>query len=562
MSALLEQTTVVATRPNQVDVFTADMFGLVRPEDIARKEAADAAEALKLSKAAEDEAERQQRAQQRAERALERAALRANETPEQRLKREAKKAAAAEKREKKKLANVVAKRGAFFDFFDGGDSIAAQRLIEQQDDAQHDTQEALERNPSILSAEGMTAQEQLAAREALDDARFQRKLGLPIDEVRESLHAAGVNADDVLAQLAKVEEVVGANYPEEPIQELLIEDLDAGDDEDFADELSGEVELSEGDDEVTPKTKRAKSDESAATTALSALMRRIRGPRYEPLTEAQENALYVRIQAGDTAARNELVDHNMRFLVSRAKTFTYTGRPMDFLISAGTTGLIIAAEKFDPTRGRFTSCAAQWIRQSIQRSLLGDSLIKTPAYLPVKANKLRREADAETDPVLKAELTVKAEAADREVKARRAQHVSLDGSQDDDSDGAGLHNMFASEAEGPDEMMEKRRLLTQLLKAANELTDAKGNANDRGREIFLRRMGLHEDHIGEPQTLAEVAEALSPAGSDGKAGISRERVRQLYVTAATDVANAVIAWARGEDNLPTGFRKSLLNPGR
>jgi RNA polymerase primary sigma factor len=442
-----------------------------------------------------------------------------------------------------------------FDLF-SDDPMAAIAIIELAEAAQQDVDAAIAANPSILSAVAQTPEQEIAAREGLDFARFMRTAGLPAEQVAEALTSSGKDAPALLEKLAQVEAEVGADYPEEVVPELADE---YGAEDDLTAEVEAEAAAIGGDadadsDEESPKKKRKKAgEEVAADSALVALLRRIRGKRYEPLTIDQENALAARIRDGDLSARNELVDHNMRFLVLMAKRFTYTGRPMDVLISAGTTGLITAAQKFDPTRGRFTTCASQWIRQSIQRSLLTDSLLKTPAYLPAKASKLRKAADAATDADEKARLTAEADNVDREVKARRATHVSLDGGQDDDSDGGGLHNMFAAESEGPDELMEKRQLVSQLVKAAMELTDADGEPNERGRDIFLLRIGLHEDHIGEPQTLAQVADIYD---------ISRERVRQIYTVAAIDVANAVQVWARGADNLPPGFRKSLLNPGR
>lgn len=522
MNATLEAP--VAEAPLAVEVLHFDMWGYT-PEEEAKLQA----EAVKKGDAAKLKAEKAEKAKL--------------------------KAAAAPTPAKPKVARAKTFDDQTIGLF-ADDAVAALKVLELTEHAQVDVDEALERNPGILGVEELSPAEQQVARETLEQARFMRQSGLPTELVEKSLYAAGVDAPAVLEQLAQVEQVVGAEYPEQPLAELVDVEVDESEVDLEYDEGDDEAEMmgeSASDDEPKAKRKKKGEAEAVSDTALTALMRRIRGPRYSPLTQEQENVMAARIRAGDPAARNELVEHNMRFLVAQAKKFTYTGRPMDFLISAGTKGLITAAEKFDPARGRFTTCAAQWIRQSIQRELLGDSLLKTPAYLPVKANKLRREAEAATDPVQKAELQEKADAADREVKARRAMHVSLDGGQDDDSDGGGLHNMFASEAEGPDEMMEKRQLITQLVKAAHAITDAEGELNVRGRDIFLLRMGLHEEHIGEPQTLAEVATRYE---------ISRERVRQLYTVAAIDIANAVQVWARGEDNLPANFRKSLLNPGR
>lgn len=464
------------------------------------------------------------------------------------------------------------------------DVMGAITVMEIADEAKASVDIAIEANPTILPP----ADEQPGARDDLDYARFMRMAGVPDGEVKTSLEQVGADPVVVMAQLAQVEAEVGAEYPDETVDELTdIDEVESRDRE------SGESDFEGPEREVDPVEVAAKSarDESSASS-LAALMKRIRGRRYEPLSVEQETALAGRIRAAEaeceaaqgdldkvleggpqlpgvtnplllrrakadaayTAVRNELADHNMRFLVMMAKRFRYTGRPLDELISAGTTGLIAAAKKFDPERGRFTTCAQHWIRQSIQRSLLTDSLMKTPAYMPAKESKLRKEAEAATDEGLRARLTEQADNLKREIAARRATHVSLDAGSDDDSDGGDLHNMFAADSADIEENLEQSRLVGWLIQAANrELKTQDGKNDERAREIFLLRIGLHHAHFGDPQTLAEVSALFN---------VSRERVRQIYNEAALEVATAVEHYAKGAHNLPAGFRDGLLNLGR
>jgi len=99
------------------------------------------------------------------------------------------------------------------------------------------------------------------------------------------------------------------------------------------------------------------------------------------LDSAQETALGERILAGDRTAVDELVRHNLRFVVAIARRYSRHGVPMEDLIDEGNIGLIQAAERFDVRRGfRFISYAVFWIRQTILRSLDQKSrLVRVPA---------------------------------------------------------------------------------------------------------------------------------------------------------------------------------------
>jgi len=89
-----------------------------------------------------------------------------------------------------------------------------------------------------------------------------------------------------------------------------------------------------------------------------------------PLSRQREVELSARIQDGDMAARDELVQANLRFVIDVAKNYQNRGLSLEDLISAGNVGLLTAAERFDGTKGyKFISYAVWWIKQSILQTI-------------------------------------------------------------------------------------------------------------------------------------------------------------------------------------------------
>ena len=98
-----------------------------------------------------------------------------------------------------------------------------------------------------------------------------------------------------------------------------------------------------------------------------------------PLSTTEEATLAEQIRAGNEEARNQLVEANLRFVVTVAKDYQKRGLALAELISAGNVGLITAAERFDETRGfKFISYAVWWIRQSILQALMEQSTVRIP----------------------------------------------------------------------------------------------------------------------------------------------------------------------------------------
>lgn len=97
----------------------------------------------------------------------------------------------------------------------------------------------------------------------------------------------------------------------------------------------------------------------------------------KPLTREQEKDLSIRIKNGDEEALNELVNSNLKYVITIAKRFAWSGIPMYDLVSEGNLGLIRAAKKFDYNRGtKFITCARPWITQAIQEFVKSQNVDK------------------------------------------------------------------------------------------------------------------------------------------------------------------------------------------
>ena len=114
-----------------------------------------------------------------------------------------------------------------------------------------------------------------------------------------------------------------------------------------------------------------------------------------PLAPVEEAELAARIRAGDEFARNELVEANLRFVVSVAKEYQNRGLALVELIGAGNVGLITASERFDETKGyKFISYAVWWVRQAILQALMEQSTVRVPVNRIDMLSKVSRTYEA------------------------------------------------------------------------------------------------------------------------------------------------------------------------
>ena len=242
-----------------------------------------------------------------------------------------------------------------------------------------------------------------------------------------------------------------------------------------------------------------------------------------PLLSADEEvALALRIQEGDTEAKQELAEANLRLVVSIAKR--YVGRGMQFLdlIQEGNMGLMKAVEKFDHTKGfKFSTYATWWIRQAITRAIADQArTIRIPVHMVETINKLVRiqrqllqDLGREPTPEeIGAEMDLPTEKV-REILKIAQEPVSLEtpiGEEDDSHLGDFIED---DNATSPAEHTAYALLKEQLDEVLEQLTDREEN-------VLRLRFGL--DKNGEIRTLEQVGQVF---------GVTRERIRQIEAKA-------------------------------
>jgi len=261
------------------------------------------------------------------------------------------------------------------------------------------------------------------------------------------------------------------------------------------------------------------------TDALQLFLRE--ASRHRLLTAAQEVTLAKRIERGDEVAKAEMIQSNLRLVVSIAKNYRNQGLPFLDLIQEGTLGLIRAVEKFDWRRGfKFSTYATWWIRQAVARALADKArTIRMPVHIVERLQKINR-AERSLWTQLGREPTLD-EIADEasltqqqvfEVRAAARASASLD-APIGDADDAVLGDFVAGDEPLPEETVE-----TQLRRQA--LLRALGGLPEREREVVTLRYGIGGN---EPRTLEEIGRRL---------GLTRERVRQIELDSLRRLAVA------------------------
>jgi RNA polymerase sigma factor (sigma-70 family) len=289
-------------------------------------------------------------------------------------------------------------------------------------------------------------------------------------------------------------------------------DEDLGKEDEVCDE---EEEALEENDDIPEEEEQEESDAGSSDDAIKLYLKEIQKTKL--LSAEEERALARRIAVGDMAARDHMIESNLRLVVKIAKRYMNRGLPFLDLIEEGNMGLIKAVERFKLSKEcRFSTYATWWIRQSIERALVNQSrTIRLPVHVSDDINKfikISRELIHQFNREPQVPEIAEAMGVDpayiRRLMVLVKKTYSIEHPMGENRDYSLIDTIEDVNADNPLDFVE------DLDKFAH-VSEWLASLSENEREILVLRFGLDDQ---EPQTLDTIGRRF---------GVTRERIRQI-----------------------------------